>query len=216
MPFDIKTFLSLRPFSYHLTSVENLPTIRAVRRLESTATLIVRAGRPELSRQRRPRRVRVRVNGVDLWLQGQGPLQEGNILFHEGWELEDLVERLNSLVFFWPGTAAGPNDYGKRHFESASWCDNPVVLRVGTASLLEENADLTPLFCRFNSGSPRCVNGRRSPRGPDTFVCSDRFDGSSSNVAELTFPGGVDLPDCIERGDAAEGPWQRLFGTPAQ
>jgi hypothetical protein len=96
-------------------------------------------------RQRRPRHVRIRVSGANIWLQGQSPLHEGNISFGEGWDLEDLVERLNDLVFFWPGWSDRPIDYGKRHFESTSWSgESPAVLRVSTAALLKENRR-TPL-----------------------------------------------------------------------
>jgi len=198
--FAIAAFLSLRPYAYHLTSVDNLPSIRATGRLESAATLIDMAGRLELSRQRRQRPVRIRVSGADVWLQGQGPLHEGNISFGDGWGLEDLVERLNDLVFFWPGRVDRPNKYGMRHFESTSWCESPALLRVDTAALLKENPTLTPLYCCFNSGSPRCVDGRKSPRGPDTFLPADQFARRCSEVAELTFPRGVSLPNCTECG----------------
>jgi hypothetical protein len=101
--FALEAFLSLRPYAYHLTSAGNLSAIRATGRLESAAVLIGKAGRPELSRQRRQRPVQIRVSGADVWLQSQGPLHEGNISFGDGWGLEDLVERLNDLVFFLAG-----------------------------------------------------------------------------------------------------------------
>jgi hypothetical protein len=213
--FAIQALLSLRPYAYHLTSVDNLSSIRATGRLESAATLIDMAGRPELSRQRRPRHVRIRVSGADVSLQGQGPLHEGNISFGEGWGLEDLVERLNDLVFFWPGWGDRINEYGQRHFKSTSWSECPAILRVNTAALWKENPILTPLFCRFNSGSPRCVDGRKSPRGPDTFLPADQFAGSCSEVAEMTFPKGVSLPNCTECGSTPQGPWRQLFESPA-
>ncbi len=100
MAFAVQTFLSLRPYACHMTSADNLPSIRATGRLESAATLIDRAGQRELLRQRRPRHVRIRVSGAEVWLQGQGPLHKGNISFGGGWESEDLVERLNNLMFF--------------------------------------------------------------------------------------------------------------------
>ena len=212
MAFTVETFLSLRPYAYHMTSADNLPSIRATGRLESAATLIDRADQRELLlRQRRPRHVRIPVSGTEVWLQGQTPLHKGNISFGGGWELEDLVERLNNLVFFWPGWDDRPIDYGARHFKSPYWCESPVTLRISTAALLKENPTLTPLFCHFNSGSPRCVNGRKSPRGPDTFVPADQFASGCSDVAELTFPTGVSLPTCTEYGSTPQGPWCRLF-----
>jgi hypothetical protein len=161
-------FCSIRPFAYHLTSVENLSSIRVTGCLETAASILERASQAELTRKHRPRRVPVFLNGEGVWLQSQAPLYERNILFCQGWGLEDLLGRLNSLVFFWPGTDDGPNIYGKRHLESASWDASVAILRVSTAELLDANATLSPLFCRYNSGSPRYSHGLPSRPG---YLC---------------------------------------------
>ena len=80
-----KRSLLLRPYSYHLTAVDNLPSIRAAGRLESATTLINAADRGELLRQRRRGNVQIRVNGFSVWLRNQAPLHQGNISFDGGW-----------------------------------------------------------------------------------------------------------------------------------
>lgn len=191
-----------------MTSVDNLSSIRATGCLESAASMLERDGQAELTRKRRPWRAKVFLNGAGVWLQSQAPLYVRNILFCQGWGLEDLLGRLNSLVFFWPGTEDGPNIYGKRHLESASWDGSVAILRTSTAALFGANGSLCPLLCRFNSGSPRYSKGQASPRGPNTFVPIEEFEGTSSDVAELTFPGRVVLPNDTEVRVTANGNWE--------
>lgn len=159
MPFSLSKFAGARPHSYHLTAADNLVRICETGRMESAATLLGAAGRDDLIRERRREHVRVEVDGQTLWLRDQKPLHAGNVSFEPGWTFSDLVESLNRLVFFWPGTAAGPNDYGVRHFERYA-SEGPVLLRAPTAALFGENPHTQPLFCGFNSGSPRYTNGR--------------------------------------------------------
>jgi hypothetical protein len=86
-----------------------------------------------------------------------------------GWSWSDLLAALNSRVFFWPGDQSGPNDYGRRLF-SAYDPSRQTVLRVSFCDLMEANPGAIPYFCRFNSGGPRTVGGRKSPRGPGTHA----------------------------------------------
>lgn len=160
-------------------------------------------------RYRRPKHVLIRVHGADVQLRDQAPLHAANVAFADGWQLEDLVEALNRRVFFWPGTSRGPNDYGVRHFARYQ-SEGPVILRTSTAALLRQNQESTPLFCRFNSGSPRYSGGRASPRGADIFVVADRFCGGLSDVVELTFPNEVRLPIDTEWSCSPSGPWRSL------
>jgi len=185
--------------------------IRSTGALESATSLLERAGQGDLTRKRRLRRVQVLLNGAGVWVQSQAPLHDRNIQFQDGWGLEDLLKRLNSLVFFWPGTPEGPNIHGNRHLESGSWGGNVAILRMSTAELFDANATLSPLFCRYNSGSPRYSHGQPSPRGPDTFVTLEDFEGTSSEVAELTFSSRVILPRNAEVRAPANGSWQRFF-----
>ncbi len=151
MPFVLDAFVAKRPYCYHLTSRVNLSFIRETRRLDCAATLIALAGRPELLRSRRDEHVPLAVNGAKLLLRDQAPLHAGNISFFGGWQLGDLINSLNERVFFWPGNADRPSEYGRRHFARYE-LENPVLLRVNTAGLLAENPTVPPLFCRFNSG----------------------------------------------------------------
>jgi hypothetical protein len=92
---------------------------------------------------------------------------------------------------------------------STLWETDPVILRVRTEALLRENP--APLFCRFNSGAPRCSNGKKSPRGPDTFLPADQFTGTCGDVVELTFLHGVALPACSNYRDVPSEPWRKLL-----
>jgi len=139
-------------------------------------------------------------------LRDQRPLHRGNLVLGEGWTFEDVVEALNRRVFFWPGTAAGPSDYGERNYARYEG-ERPAVIRVPTKGLLDSHSATEPLFCRFNSGSPRWTGGRASPRGADTFVPADRFQGGVDEVVEITFGTPVTLPSSTEVGFHPGGPW---------
>jgi hypothetical protein len=119
-----------------------------------------------------------------------------------------LVEVLNKLVFFWPGAARGPVDSGLRYFDRYK-DEHPVILRALTEALLKQNPKTAPLFCRFNSGSPRFVGGRPSPRGLNTFLSANHFSGVPSDVVEVTFIDRVQLPTGAEWSSNPAGPWQK-------
>lgn len=152
----------------------------------------------------------IKIDDEIVSIRDQAPLQEGHIRFEGGWQMADLLKTLNDLVFFWPGTAAGPNDYGKRHFERYK-AEGPAILRVRFESLVIANPASAPLFCKYNSGSPRCSNGQRSPRGPSTFVRESDRDFPPSRVVEVVFRGLVELPEDVEVGEDPSGPWQPMF-----
>ncbi len=121
-----------------------------------------------------------------------------------GWQLVNLIDVLNSLVFFWPGKFDKPIDYGVRHYNRYAE-ENPKIIRMKSADLF--SANLAPLFCAFNSGSPRCTGGKGSPRGTDTFVTAAAFPKTASGVVELTFKGSVHLPASAEIAGDVSGPW---------
>jgi hypothetical protein len=60
------------------------------------------------------------------------------------------------------------------------------------------NPNTEPLFCRFNSGAPRVVGGRRSPRGVTTFQPAGMFAGTPSDVVEVVFERSIVLPSSID------------------
>jgi hypothetical protein len=69
---------------------------------------------------------------------------------------------------------------------------------------------VTPLYCRYNSGSPRCSKGVGSARGPKTFVKSADADYAPCKVVEVTCQNQVTLPPIVDIGDSIFGPWHRL------
>ena len=210
MAFTIAEFIEVRPVVYHLTARLNLPRIRRSRTLHSTAQTLTSIDRVDLLSMRRRRSMEFCVDDEWIQIRDQAPLHAGNIGFELGWCLEDFIEELNGRVFFWPGTHSGPIAYGMRHFDRYQH-EEPVVLRVPLDLLLEENAGVDPGFCKFNSGSPRCSSGRRSPRGSRTFVTSSDAPFSRTQVVEVTFRDSVILPECVEFAGSYAGPWQRLF-----
>jgi hypothetical protein len=60
--------------------------------------------------------------------------------------------------------------------------------------LISENSDRLPEFCKYNSGAPRMANGKRSPRGPNTFMNEKTASFTSKKVKEVSFVGSVFLP----------------------
>lgn len=149
--------------------------------------------------------------GVDeVWIRDQRPLHAGNVGFRGGWTFEDLLMAINDKVFFWPGTYSGPISYGIRHYERYA-ADRPVLLRLRSSQVLIANSTTTPLFCRYNSGSPRWSNGVASPRGPETFVPCTRAVFSAAAVVEFVMSGEVAIPRCAEVALSFNGPWKPLF-----
>jgi hypothetical protein len=212
MSFSLNHYVRIRPFLYHLTAQENIERIKALKRLESTKSLLVAANRMDLLRRRRPNNASLIVDKHQVSLRDQAPLHEGNIEFAGGWDLNDLVEALNNRIFFWPGTESGPISYGERHFERYK-DEQPVILRVRFESLNTRNQQNKPLFCNYNSGSPRQNQGRPSPCGPNTFLSAERFPYTPGQVKEVTFLEYVILPNDTEYSTHINGPWKLLFST---
>jgi hypothetical protein len=208
MGFQIDEFINLRPFLYHLTAQENLVRLRACRAMVPAGELMKRAGQIDLLRVRRKGHEVIEVGGQRISLRDQKPLQSKNIALPKGYTFEDFVESLNSRSFFWPGKADWLVPSGAAHFKHYEK-EAPVIIRVQTQSLIEANPHVVPLFCRCNSGATGCY-GRKSPRGPDTFLSAAEFKGTASNVVEVTFDNEIALPVDTEYGRHPGGPWQRL------
>lgn len=210
MPFKLDRYSEVRPSLYHLTARKNLERIRYLRRLESAAALLRAAASEEKLRIRRSDNMPILVGAEQVVLRDQAPLHEGHIEFTGGWKLEDLVEDLNRRVFFWSGWEHKPIPHGVRHF-CRYRSENPVIIRVRFNALSDHNAEQLPFFCKYNSGSPRTVQGRKSPRGPDMFLPAERCPYKSGDVVEITFLESVTLPDDTEVSDHVVGPWMPLF-----
>lgn len=202
-------YLTARPYLYHLTHLDNLSNLLKTVQLFPACTLMQIGGREELMRKRRPGPERLIIDGETVVLRDQGPLHAGHAKFPKGYIFEDLVEDLNRRVFFWPGSSKTPIPYGVRHFEHYRK-EKPMLLRIKFQSLLDNNPGQIPLFCRFNSGSPRTSYGLKSARGPKTFVSADEFRGTPSKVVEVTFDRQLTLPPDTECGKRPTGPWHLL------
>ncbi len=210
MPFNLDELIATYPLVYHLTARANLARISQTRQLESAAALMRSAGRLDLLQVRRAESATIEVGGSTVILRDQAPLHAGHILFEDGWDLARLLESLNGRVFFWPGREGGPITYGQRHFQRYAE-EGPVILRIRLRDLVEANPGRTPLFCRYNSGSPRTTGGRKSPRGPRTFLPCGQFPDDHRRVVEVTFEELVGLPaEATEVWLDAEAGWRRL------
>lgn len=201
----VANFLDSRPYAYHLTANQNVTGICLAKMLFSATALATSAHEKEILKARR-------LSSVEFEraeIRDQKPLHKGSIEFAQGFCFKQLLALINSLVYFWPGNLGGPIANGQRHFNKYR-AESPAVLRIPTVDLLDANED-EPLVSRFNSGSPRCNQGRKSPRGPETFRLMPNFSEPPSKVVELVFRGTVRLPMSTEVGESPTGPWWPLF-----
>jgi hypothetical protein len=189
---DIERFCNFRPFLYHLTFAESVPIIERDGVLRPAASFLsgVVAG------QRRTAHIQTLIGGRVVKIRDQKPFAEGAISFEDGWNPELFIRLLNAHVFFWPGTAAGPQKPGRAHLDRYRE-ECPKVLRLNSTDILLD-ADRTPAkFSRYNSGAPRCSGGKRSPRGENTFLSASDFTGGMKQVVEVAVPSDVRLPSKI-------------------
>jgi hypothetical protein len=207
----IEDYITVRPYLYHLTHHRNLKHIREMCRLFSASVLMEGSGKADLLRTRRRGPQRVTFAGREIVIRDQDWLHEGKMELPKGYAFADFVAHLNKRLFFWPGSEEHPIPPGIRHFERYA-DERPVILRIDCQALLASNSDVVPLFCRFNSGAPRCSppDGRRSPRGPDTFRPAAEFNESPARVVEVTFESEIVLPPNSEIAPHPKGPWRSL------
>jgi hypothetical protein len=210
MSFSEDDYARVRPFLYHLTAQENVSRLRQLRELQSAATLLRLADRAQSVTHPRPEHLPIEVRGERVILRDQAPLHEGNIQFSDGGSFPDFVQYLNQHVFFWSGWRMQPSDYGRRHFQHYS-SERPVILRAPFLSIRKRNPLSRPLFCKYNSGSPRWSHGRPSPRGPDTFSPAENSTFTPGDVVEVVFRDSIALPDDTQYARALTGPWRPLW-----
>ena len=208
MSFTNAQFAKTRPFLFHLTDQNNVPAIARSRILYSASLLMQQSGDSHFLRRKRPEHVIVRIGGTAIKIRDQQPLYAGKASLEENWQFENLIEELNRRIFFWPGNDNGPVDSGVRHFQRYI-SEDPVVLRIATEDILSINSDTIPMFCKYNSGSPRCSKGLGSPRGPNTFLPCNEANFTPSQVVEITFEKQVTLPTDIYISNSVTGPWRR-------
>jgi hypothetical protein len=207
MPLTLRDIIRIRPFLYHLTDARNLDRIIRTRMLEPASLLAKAAGREDLLTIKRHRHVELLLESESIFLRDQAPLHAGNMKLSSGWDFERFVRALNERVFFWPGSEAGPIDYGVRHFNRYE-AEAPSILRVSLASLVEENDGIMIELCRYNSGSPRWSRGIAAPRGRETFVAPNKATFSASEIVEVAVKRPVRLPADVEVGAKPRGPWR--------
>ncbi len=193
VPFTLGEFIALRPFLYHVTHRSNVEGIGLARVIHSVAAIAAACGQPHLIRARRSESCAVTLDGCAVVIRDQKPLHAANIDLLGGWTMADLLAALAERVFFWPGTREGPIGCGERHLQHYQG-EGAAILRMDTALLFLAAGDAQPEFCRYNSGSPRCTGGRRSPRGPGTFIAAAQAGFRPSEVVEVTFRGRAVLP----------------------
>lgn len=206
---QIDLFAKTRPYLYHLTHRVNLDHISKANGISPASLLMERAGRVDLIRTRRPQHEKINIEDTLVLVRDQAPLRGGNLELAAGFSYEDLVELINRRVFFWPGTESGPIKYGTSHFRRYR-AEHPVILRLQFRSLLQANPMAEPKFCRYNSGSPRCSSGNKSPRGPEIFLRAEEFEGTPSSVVEVTFESPITLPANTTIAECPIGPWRPI------
>ena len=208
MPFNLENLVKYRPYLYHLTSRQNLASIRLDRQLRCANQLLDHAKLERLAWQRRLEHLVIGGENGPVLIRDQGPLSAGSIDFEDGWTIGRFVRHINAHVFFWPGTSAGPVEAGRHHFERYLH-ESPVIIRIDTDRVTSDAL----LFSRYNSGAPRCSGGKNSHRGASTYLPADKFTGTVSKVVEIVAPGKMLLPDSTEFSDSPGGPWQSLFSA---
>lgn len=211
MGFSLEEFVELRPYMYlyHLTAESNIQRILALGKLKPAADLLHAGGRDDLLDKKRENAVTININGETVHIRDQKPLIEKNIEFTDGCSLERFIELLNRHVFFWPGGENGPNKSGREHWgRYKTERPVPVILRFSSDVLLTRENRGRVRVCKFNSGAPRCRNGRRSPRGEETFVDSKFAKFTKSRTVEVVLKGPLILSGKIWIGKTPGGPWK--------
>lgn len=193
---EIDQFIKTRPRLFHLTAASNLDRIRRTGGLSPASELYRLAGKEERLQIRRKVAEILPINDEQVHIRDNGPLHPGNMTLIDGSTEGEYIAYLNDHVFFWPGMRDGRAvQAGRNHFVRYA-DDECVVIEIQTRALFDANAHLTPLFCRYNSGAPRCITKTRkgAPRSRNMFVKAADFAGPPSDVKELTFAGFVALP----------------------
>jgi hypothetical protein len=187
---------------YHSTAPENLTSIKQTFTLYSAAALA-----PDRTCIVRAANLPVRFGRHLVSIRDQCALRKHQVRLVGGWLWEDLISEINRRVFFWPGSQNGPNQYGRNFTEAyRKRGHHTITIRVGFRALMEANPRNAPYFCKFNSGAPRMSAGKRSPRGPATFLLHRDWCDPPSGVAEVSFLGKVVLPSSAEVQDT-DGRW---------
>jgi hypothetical protein len=197
---ELQKFINSREYIYHLTDKKNLKSILTDYTLKSTKELIKASNiekKAAFLRTRRLEHCPITVNGFGIMVRDQYPLNPVIAMKNmtKGWVFGDFVYHLNSRVFFWP-TEKDLNSHYKRYENDKEY---PIILRLETKDVFDLNKT-EPLFCKFNSGAPRCHNFYKkgaAPRGENSFLSAQEYKDSVGSVREVTFTNFCLLPKNI-------------------
>ena len=204
---NLDAFLQARPWLYHLTHADNLPSLQRTRALRCAAQVLGPQRADEL-RSPRQHHVALPTPTGRIVVRDQRALHEGNIELPHGSTFGDYVAYLNGLVFFWPGSASGSSRLVA--LLGSSGGEHDVALRAPAASVLAANAGRVPLFSRWNSGAPRQSMGHRARRKVGLHVPAEQYPGPVATVVEVAFHGEVTLPADTQVAADPSGPWRDL------
>lgn len=206
---ELQTLLSRVPFVYHLTSSENIPSIKSTRLLRSTSNLVDASSlntneKTELIHNRRENHVILDVEGVPISIRDQQPIsiKSLNKCLENNMTSGQFIKLLNDRVFFWPSI--------KRlevHFNRYSH-EKPSIFRIPLADLIDHNQEI--LLCHLNSGATRCHpkwGGAPPPRGNDTFKTIEGYNEGLTRLAEVTILDSCNIPESTMISDSPHGNW---------
>jgi uncharacterized protein DUF7002 len=185
MAVSVPEFVDRYPVLWHITCEANLQRIRRTRALESAAALMQQAGDDTWLRRRRREPQRLNVDGESIWLRDQEPLMEGAIRFEGSWNLERLIEEINKRVFFWPGDFRGPISRARENFDAFRNQPGAVALRLPSDAVAACCRPFHLQLTVVNVGAPRVSGGKKSLRGPRTFMAMGALTGTLSDVREV-------------------------------
>ena len=180
------------PFLWHFTAAEHIDRMK---RMDCAATLLRAAGCDKLIRERRKFSLTLCVNGEKVTLRDQHEsLEKVKLPSDSGWSLADYIEYLNGFVFFFPGGKDGRPIKESEGFVKKYYCGKQQqALCIPTKELFMANQGTPPQFSSYNSGA----FSLNIPRGPNTFVCGEKFKGNPPKVVEVVFRCGAKLPTMV-------------------
>jgi hypothetical protein len=207
---NLKPIIAHWTHCYHVTAALNLQSFRRFGILFPTATLFRLTDRGDLLNRRRTHDVRLQLQGQQVLVRNQTPLDPDSINVGFTETLEDYVACLNAHVFFWPGTASGPTHDGMRMFERTAGVKSAMI-RVPSRSLLEANEGSLVHVSTCNTGASWVMHGKKSQRGLYVFQRAECFAEPPERIEEISFRGPVNLPDDCECSTGFGQRWHALF-----
>jgi hypothetical protein len=210
MPITPAAFVNSRRCAFHICGAVNFKAIRKSRTLLSAERILSGSGYDHLLQGKRDRTVEVRTDGGTVQVRDHKPLIQANIELVDGYSFDDLIQELNSRVFLWAGTEAGPCDSGRNHIGKYASEGDVFILRTPTRELIELNElqNLEITFC--NSGSARQNQGNKAKRGRSTFMKLAAASRPPGKIVEIAFQGLAKLPAETKYAKVLSGPWLPL------